>query len=661
MKETVETISACSSHSLFIDAERNAWSCGSNDHGQLGISANDRSNKFKPTKINHLPNIKSVSSSYSYSLFLDTNGEVWSCGFNHTGQLGLGDKISRFTPEKIKNIPKIQYISVGGAHSLLLDVNESTWACGYNGNGQLGIGNNVNTSVPIQILNLPTIKSISAGYYYSLLLDNEGNVWAFGKNDYGQIGNQLPTSNIPIVIENIPIIVQISAGDSHSVLLDITGSVWSFGRNESGQLGHGDSQTKSLPTKIQMLPTIKKISAGGNHTLLLDNDNRVWAFGCNEYGELGLGDLENRSYPIRHTTLPPIAIIKSGYNHSLISDKNGSIWACGHNQNGQLGIGDYVNRKYFVKIEQPTLLPLVDYLQEKVNWKSICEDLKQQSKTLIPTLQKQALPDLETIKALIVNGEIPLIGWTDQWNKIHQNYELSLKKLKEEQLSLKMHEENILKYRKLLEESEEIYKNLRKSLSNLEEQIDTLDFYDTYLKPLSEAEEILKTPFLDKIDNPESFTLDDVSLFLNASDLLEFIAPFRSLSIDGPAIIDIECSDLFFHFGIREICKVKQFQYAMILLKNKLFLKPDVLKQCPICRNPTTSHLVTILKEYEIKLDYKLIAEKKLTAPQFIFLTRIDVLKLFPPLQVEERDEIFPKIKFLRNIFTAFVESTKLD
>ena len=36
-----------------------------------------------------------------HSLFLDENGNVWSCGLNEQGQLGMGDYTNRKTTEKI--------------------------------------------------------------------------------------------------------------------------------------------------------------------------------------------------------------------------------------------------------------------------------------------------------------------------------------------------------------------------------------------------------------------------------------------------------------------------------------------------------------------------------------------------------------------------------
>ena len=73
-------------HSLFLDPLGNVWGCGGNQHGQLGLGHN------VPTfqKINNLPPIISIAAGDSFSLFIDDNGSVWSCGRNDDGELGLG-------------------------------------------------------------------------------------------------------------------------------------------------------------------------------------------------------------------------------------------------------------------------------------------------------------------------------------------------------------------------------------------------------------------------------------------------------------------------------------------------------------------------------------------------------------------------------------------
>ena len=102
-------------HSLFLDHLGNVWSCGNNDYGQLGLG--DWNPRTKAEKINNLPPISSISGGCKFSLFLDENGSVWGCGYNAIGQLGLGDNNNRNQAEQITNLPKIISLFSGDCFS----------------------------------------------------------------------------------------------------------------------------------------------------------------------------------------------------------------------------------------------------------------------------------------------------------------------------------------------------------------------------------------------------------------------------------------------------------------------------------------------------------------------------------------------------------------
>ena len=64
-----------------------------------------------PQKNNNLSGIVAVAGGDSYfSMFLDKQGNIFTCGCNPIGQLGLGDKNDRHTPQKVNNIPPMSHI-----------------------------------------------------------------------------------------------------------------------------------------------------------------------------------------------------------------------------------------------------------------------------------------------------------------------------------------------------------------------------------------------------------------------------------------------------------------------------------------------------------------------------------------------------------------------
>ena len=66
----------------------NIYSCGRNDKGQLGLGHLE--NQITPTLIPDTPsNIVQLVCGYIHNLFLDSEGNVYSVGYNNYGQLGL--------------------------------------------------------------------------------------------------------------------------------------------------------------------------------------------------------------------------------------------------------------------------------------------------------------------------------------------------------------------------------------------------------------------------------------------------------------------------------------------------------------------------------------------------------------------------------------------
>ena len=170
-------------HTFIITDKLDLWSCGNNESGQLclGNKEFEFQSKFQQTLFS---NISKVSLGASYSLFQDNNGEIYSCGDNSKGELALGHINSpQITPTKIPNLPTniVQFIC-GLQHSLFLDSEGKVFSTGYNYFGQLGLSHNINQYEINQIPNIPPIHIISCGSDSSYLIDLDGNLWSFGCN-----------------------------------------------------------------------------------------------------------------------------------------------------------------------------------------------------------------------------------------------------------------------------------------------------------------------------------------------------------------------------------------------------------------------------------------------------------------------------------------------
>ena len=293
---------SCGGHfTVCVDYEEFVWAFGQNYSGQLGTGNNTNYNI--PQKILNIPPVFSVSCGNESTLIITIDSNLWSCGNNFFGQLCLENRDMQLT-FKQTSFSDIVKVSIGAYHSLFQNNKGEIYACGANSSGELGLGFFDSFQItPTLIPNLPlNIIEFVCGNSHSLFLDSDGNVFSVGSNYRGQLGlanntNQNTLHQIP----DLPSIQSISCVGFSSYLIDFGGNLWSFGDNENGQLGHGngDSFATNLPTKIECLKDIRQISYGsrGNHFLAKDSQNQIFVTGSNCYGQLGTGDTQSISIP----------------------------------------------------------------------------------------------------------------------------------------------------------------------------------------------------------------------------------------------------------------------------------------------------------------------------------------------------------------------------
>jgi alpha-tubulin suppressor-like RCC1 family protein len=329
-------------HSLVIDHQDQVWGFGDNKDGQLGLG--EVGSASAPTLIEALEDeeIISVSAGNDHSLFLTSRGQVFSCGANDRFQLGIGLRGRSKIPILINDpaIGKIVSVAAGNGFSLFLNSLGQVFSCGFGDEGQLGLGeDNKYKDVPTKLA-ISNIVSIAAGSSHSLLLNSQGQVFSFGLSfegalGLGNVGVRSPQFT-PALIKNSKMgtIISISAGGSHSLLLNAQGQVYSFGNFGDGQLGLGKKQSFSQrkPKKISYLGTKKiiAVSAGFSHSLFLDSQGQVSISGKGVYTPTLIKNFENRE----------MTDISAGGIFSLLRNQHGQVFSFGRNDQGQLGLGD---------------------------------------------------------------------------------------------------------------------------------------------------------------------------------------------------------------------------------------------------------------------------------------------------------------------------------
>jgi alpha-tubulin suppressor-like RCC1 family protein len=129
---------------------------GRNNNGQLGLG--NRIDKFLPSALQADPelplgdkNVIGIDAGKSFSGFVLDDGSLWTFGCNQHGQLGFDTKsqslTDRWLPRKVKFGHKVVGLVCGWEHLIVKTEAGEVWACGNNESGQLGIGSGeVNTN-----------------------------------------------------------------------------------------------------------------------------------------------------------------------------------------------------------------------------------------------------------------------------------------------------------------------------------------------------------------------------------------------------------------------------------------------------------------------------------------------------------------------------------
>lgn len=201
----IEQIACGEAHSLAMDSEGKIYGWGMSNYGQLGLGFSsdsfepgigmEKSKVYEPKQITHISNVRIIKlyCGATFSLFLTDKGDLYGCGMNDLGQLGLETQSEEMTLEKAKKgrhqqtsdvtLPmkvicfegsNLSFLACGENHALGVsgDDRNMLWAWGMYRNGQLGLGEVTMKSNPrpVQALCSSQISRISCGSMHSLAI-----------------------------------------------------------------------------------------------------------------------------------------------------------------------------------------------------------------------------------------------------------------------------------------------------------------------------------------------------------------------------------------------------------------------------------------------------------------------------------------------------------
>ena len=251
--------------------------------GQLGNKIQRVCTPLMITGLGGTP--KSIACGAAHTMILTTMG-VYSCGANDHGQLGYESKRTVQPVMIPKLVDKfnvacvVSTIACGAFHSLVSTQDGQVFAWGLNKDGQLGLphSNDIVFHRPVCVPSLTHIVTVAGGECHSIALNDGGQVFTFGGNLFGQLG-QGPAKDkdwqprmVSLGINTVTtFVVQISAGPFCSMALTNWGTGFTWGMLQSPLCIKHQFKPRMLTIPFQQNLFLVHLSAGVSHAVYMED------------------------------------------------------------------------------------------------------------------------------------------------------------------------------------------------------------------------------------------------------------------------------------------------------------------------------------------------------------------------------------------------------
>ncbi|KAH8068124.1 ubiquitin-protein transferase [Aureococcus anophagefferens] len=387
MRRAFQELDPDSTNAAYISSDSDVPPDGPAFRRYVAVRLGHRHDEKHATRQGDGHKVLDMAAGGSHSVLACYDGNVYACGANDEGQLGVGDLVPRKLPtlvefprdEDVDEGPLYQSIAkhhdrlftervvvvavaCGWRHSPAISTNGACFVWGENSNGKLGLGRDVPraerpTRVLGGVLDGVLVLHVACGTEHTLCggVDHDDSrsfgLYAWGHRINGALGvpttfrtdgatrteahdmSDLVPLYEPVLVpgsRGVPV-RQLACGTFHSAFVD------------------GDGR-------------LLTVACGGNHTVLLSSSHEVFSFGKGSSGQLGTAELEHRAAPARLDALLDKGVIgiAAGASFSAAWTESGHTYVWGEATAGQLGHAKEHHTSSNV-MPLPNLVPILSY------------------------------------------------------------------------------------------------------------------------------------------------------------------------------------------------------------------------------------------------------------------------------------------------------------
>jgi alpha-tubulin suppressor-like RCC1 family protein len=300
--------------------------------------------------------VRLIACGQAHTCIVTRTGELWGCGSNEHGQLGLGDGVARCTTlqpavRTSEDGAPVEHAACGQHHTVVSSTQGDLWACGNGLVGQLGYGWLDLSAKQLERVDMHQILEegempqgiswhVACGKANTFVLSPQGLLWACGWNNCGQCGVGHRANVLQLERVSLPCfpcaITQVDAGAVHTCLVVNQGGggsgLWACGYNGHGQRGNADPATWLIPQPFPGLSSVQvaSVTCGYEHTCILTADGSLFTCGRNNVGQCANGSTKLREFNLHRIELPPIHNGAAGKQPSAFCTRV----VCGNGGNG---------------------------------------------------------------------------------------------------------------------------------------------------------------------------------------------------------------------------------------------------------------------------------------------------------------------------------------